>query len=152
VSPAAPTGTRHRIVLVRDWHDHHGAGGCCGNADAIKGLLTDRSQDPADEVCVPGPAERTGAVYRALRTALPDVELTVADSRNWLWLVPSTYRALRRAGRDRAHSMTAAARATTPGAVLVDGTALTLPDDPSPDLVVRAAGTAMGRSGGTLPG
>jgi hypothetical protein len=155
-APPAPHATRHQVVLVREWHDHHGAGGCCGNVDAIRGLVTDRSATDCDVPAgglAAGPGDRTGALYRALRADVPEVDVTIADSRNWLWLVPSTYRAQRRGGAGRTHAATAAARSTTPGAVLVDGTLLALPDGCPPEQVVRAVRTAVAaRDAGDLPG
>ncbi|MFC5380588.1 hypothetical protein [Aquipuribacter nitratireducens] len=135
---------RHQVVLVRTWHDHHGAGGCCGTTDAVGTL------GPPDRATAAAPPaeDATGRRYRALRTALPHVRVEVTDSRNWLYLAPWAYRARRAAGAPAAVAARAAARATTPGGVLVDGELLALdPHAPAEEVVaaVRArTGTLQG--------
>lgn len=146
-------GPRHQVVLVRDWHDHHGAGGCCGSTEAIAGLVAARGDG---EACEPDSgaraADRTGLLYRRLRSRVPHVGLVVVDSRNWLWLVPSTYRALRARGAGRGHAVRAAASATTPGAVLVDGQRLVVGQEEPVDVVVDRVLLELQEPTGTLAG
>ncbi len=106
-----------RIVLVRPWTDAHGGGGCCGG-DARDGVCFDgrvdgQRRDHAD-------AELVGAAFRRLREELPEADVQVVGAGNTAYLIPSSFRAvLRRRGVLAA--VREANRATSPGAVLVDG-------------------------------
>ncbi|MCZ2837108.1 hypothetical protein [Modestobacter sp. VKM Ac-2985] len=82
---------RHRVVLVRGPRAAAGGGGCCSGAtrpfDSGGGH---RHVPPVDDV---------GAVYRALRAALPrDVAVEVVSPTNWVWLVPALLSDGRRRG------------------------------------------------------
>jgi hypothetical protein len=66
-------------------------------------------------------AQQSAAVYRALRDRFPTLDVTVVDARNWAWLGPAVYRDARRSGRGRLTAVREAARATTPGCLVVDG-------------------------------
>lgn len=167
-----PSGTgpapARRVVLVREWHDHRGGGGCCGGSgalDAVRerpdvraertgatGTGSDAGTGP-DESCSVADlaADRTGALYRALRAAEPDVEVVVVDASNWAWLVPTTYRALRRGGSPRVTAVRAATRSTTPGAVLLDGRRLPGTEGQPTDVVVERVRAVLRARPGTLP-
>lgn len=143
------------VVLVREWHDHRGGGGCCGGTAALSGV-GDSNAEPRCDVRAGGDADapaadRTGRLYRELREALPEVGLTVADAGNWAWLVPSTYRAVRASGSTRWVAARAASRSTTPGAVLVDGRLLPGTDGQAPGLVAQRVRAVLEARPGTLP-
>jgi hypothetical protein len=113
------------VVLVRPWTDARAGGGCCSGD--VQGIALDgsavahashrRRDDPA-----PGMEPRDGVaeVYLRLGVALPEVDVQVVDAGNLAYLLPIAFRAARpRLGLLRA--VAAAGRATTAGAVLVDG-------------------------------
>jgi len=108
----------HRVVLVRRWDCSNGGVGCCAPADGAAAL------GPPHEHGVGLPtaqAQRSAAVYRALCERFPGLDVTVVDSGNWAWLGPAVYRDARRSGRGRLAALHEAARATTPGCLVVDG-------------------------------
>ena len=56
--------------------------------------------------------------------AVPDLELTVVDPRNLVWLYPAVWRAARANGAGVFAALRAVARAGAPVAVVVDGNTL----------------------------
>ena len=112
------SGAVHRVVLVRGWD--HGAGGasCCTPADGAAVLGPPHEHGPRLPTAE---AQRSADVYRALRERFPGLDVTVVDSGNWVWLGPAVYRDARRSGRRRLASLREAARATTPGCLVVHG-------------------------------
>lgn len=142
------------VVLVREWHDHRGGGGCCGGTAALAAVRDNGAGcdvGAGSTEAGTAAADRTGRLYREVRDALPEADLTVADAGNWAWLLPSTYRALRASGSTRWVAARAASRSTTPGAVLIDGRLLPGTDGQAPGLVAeRVRAVARGRPG-TLP-
>jgi hypothetical protein len=120
--------------------------GCCGRLGGIGNDLG-REEDFA-----PARAgmEAMGAVYRALRADLPEdeVELTVVDPRNTIWLIPRIVRDARRRGVRGAALWGEVRRGTANGAVVVDGRAVCTGELPPPAEVlarVRAAITGTER-------
>ena len=106
-----------RVVLVRPWTDAHGGSGCC-SGDARDGICFDGRVD--------GPREHDPEVglvaqaYLRLRDELPYVDVQIVSLNNTAFLLPSVFRSVRRRhGVLRALRETN--RATTAGAVLVDG-------------------------------
>lgn len=106
-----------RVVLVRPWTDAHAGSGCC-SGEARDGICFDGRVD--------GPTAHdaeVGAVsqaYLRLRAELPGVDVQVVSLSNTAYLLPSVFSAVRRRhGLLRALRETN--RATTAGAVLVDG-------------------------------
>jgi hypothetical protein len=74
-----------RVVLVRGPRTRTGSGGCCGGdvRPFDDGGGCDIHPPPADD-------DDVGAVYRALRAALPDdVAVEVVSPSNWMWLLPA---------------------------------------------------------------
>ena len=61
-----------------------------------------------------------GEVYRRLRREHPDVDVQVVGSSNTAYLLPSTFRAVRRS-RGVLGALREATRSTTAGSLLVDG-------------------------------
>ncbi len=106
-----------QVVLVRPWSDAHAGSGCCsgdtGDAIALDAPVC-RAPRHSEE------AEAVGRTYRLLRSELPEVDVQIVSVGNTAYLLPSTYRAARRRG-GMLQAMQAANRATTAGAVLVDG-------------------------------
>ena len=110
--------TRTRVVLVRPWTDAHGGTGCCSGEPRDGGVCLDRRVGAGHlhDYDVHVVAE----TYRLLQAELDDVDVQIVGAGNTAYLLPTTYRAVRR----RAGVLTAvrdAARSTTAGAVLVNG-------------------------------
>jgi hypothetical protein len=126
----------HRVVLVREWDAQMSGSGCCGR---LGGVMTDLC-DPETYAHTRRDMEAMGEVYRAVRDAFPDedVEITVADPRNMIWLVPSIWREARRRGMTPAEAWRQANRATANGAVVVDGLVLFSGGIPSPEEALAA--------------
>jgi len=106
-----------QVVLVRPWTDAHGGGGCC-SAPVRGGVVLERPVTPVHE----HDAETLvlAEAYHRLRTELPQVDVQIVSSANTAYLLPSTFRQVRRRAGVLA-ALRDAARATTAGAVLVDG-------------------------------
>jgi hypothetical protein len=110
---------RTQVVLVRPWTDAHGGTGCC-------------SGEPRDGICfdehVGGSHEHdadvhvVAATYRLLREELDDrdVDVQIVGAGNTAYLLPTTFRMVRRSRGLRA-AVRETGRATTAGAVIVDG-------------------------------
>jgi hypothetical protein len=109
----------HRVLLVREWDAQHTGSGCCGKLGGVGTELC----DPSDFSRTRAEMVRVGAVYRALHEAFAedDVELTVVDPRNTVWMIPTVYRDARRRGLARTAALRQVARASANGAVVVDG-------------------------------
>ena len=120
-----------RVVLVRPWTDAHAGGGCC-SGDPRYGVAPEAGVDaptPVDRHRYDdhdhhqGPLEGAalvGEVYRRLRREHPDVDVQVIGSSNTAYLLPSTFRAVRRS-RGVLDALREATRSTTAGSLLVDG-------------------------------
>ena len=125
----------HRVVLVRGWDRSTGGAGCCTPADGAAVLGPPHQHGaglPTAE------AQRSADVYRALCERFPGLDVTVVDSGNWAWLGPAVYRDARRSGRGRLPSLREAARATTPGCLVVDGQVVLDGRSPMPSDAVAA--------------
>lgn len=109
-----------QVVLVRSWTDAHAGGGCC-SADPHHGIVLDRTDGPHRHAD-PG-ATLVGQVYRRLRETYPGLDVQVVSPSNTGFLLPATYRAVRRRAGVLA-ALREAGRSTTAGAVLVDGSRL----------------------------
>ena len=125
-----------RVVLVRDARTAvGGGGGCCSGAvrpfDEGGGACSAADRDVhADEV---------GAVYRALRAALPgDVDVQVVSPSNWLWLLPALYADGRRRGLRGAVLRRSVLAGSAPASLVVDGAVLFSGGLPTPDRAVEA--------------
>lgn len=132
------TAARHHVVLVRAWDQQMSGSGCCGRLGGL-----------SDDICQPGDfapqradMEEMGVVYRQLREDLPDdVDLTVADPRNNIWLVPRLVRYAWARGVRGADLWRQVTRGTSRTAVIVDGKAVAwghLPDAGEISARVRA--------------
>lgn len=116
-----PLDAPRRVVLVRPWTDGRGGGGCCGG-EVRDGVCLDRDRLPG---AAHGHADQPGedlvaATWRLLRERRPEVDVQVVDAGNTAWLLPWSFREVRRRFGTAA-GVRAALRATTAGAVLVDG-------------------------------
>jgi hypothetical protein len=112
------SGVGRRVVLVRGWDRSTGGAGCCPPAYGAAVLSPPHEHGAGPPTAG---AQRSADVYRALRERFPRLDVTVVDSGNWAWLGPAVYRDARRSGRGRLASLREAARATTPGCLVVDG-------------------------------
>jgi len=134
-SEADPAERRtHRVLLVREWDEQMSGSGCCGR---IGGLGSDLCH-PEDFAPVRERMEAMGAVYRALRKAIPGADITVVDTRNWAWLVPAVVRDARRSGLSWPAVARQVVGATTPASVVVDGVVVSSGIVPEPAAAVAA--------------
>ena len=129
---------RHSVLLVRAWDQQMSGSGCCGRLGGLSDDLA-KAGDFAPQRC---DMEEVGVVYRRLRADLPDdVELTVADPRNTIWLVPRLLREGRARGLRGRALWRQVQRGTSRTAVVVDGLAVAwgkLPDAAEISARVRA--------------
>lgn len=122
-----------RVVLVRGPRAAAAAGGGCCSGDV-------RPFDPGGGAhCRAAPADEVGAVYRALRTALPDdVAVEIVSPSNWLWLLPVLIGDGRRRGL-RGPALRRSVRAgLAVSSLVVDGAVLASGGLPSPEEAVAA--------------
>lgn len=131
------SNARHRVLLVRQWDQQMSGSGCCGrlNTETVRSL-TDVGDEPyaharADMV-------KVGAVYNALRERFPEdeVEITVVDPRNTVWLLPAIWRDARRRGLSAAQALQQLNRGTAACVLVCDGVVLT--QDAEPEEAVAA--------------
>lgn len=118
----APGTPPHRVLLVREWDQQVGGSGCCGrlNTSSVEALCDNA---PSPYAGAREDMQRVGAIYRTLRERLDpaEVEVTVVDPRNTVWLLPTIWGDGRRRGlsvRSRLRQMN---RGTAPCAVVCDG-------------------------------
>lgn len=109
--------SEHRAILVREWDQQHTGSGCCGKVGAGNELCD------ADEFARSrAEMERVGAVYEGLYAAFGDeLDLTVVDPRNTMWLLPTIFRDARRRGVSVREALRIMSRATANGALVLDG-------------------------------
>lgn len=140
------TGPRHRVLLVRQWDQQVGGSGCCGRLNSAT----------VESLCETGPSpyaearadmERMGEVYVALRDRLDpeEVEVTVVDPRNTVWLMPAIWRDGRRRGLPLVERLRQMARATAPCTAVCDG--LVVASDEAPDRTVAAVAADLAARG-----
>lgn len=126
----------HRIILVREWDSQTAASGCCGRLGGADNELgdSDTYKHNRDEM------EKMGAVYRALRKDLFDeeVEMTVVDPRNMVWLIPSILKDARRRGFSIRETFKQINRGVSYNAVILDGKVLFSGHVPTPEEAVSA--------------
>ncbi len=126
-----------RVVLVRPWTDGRGGGGCCGgevrDGVCLDGVCLDGEREPGHE----HDPDPVGVAWRLLRARRPDVDVQVVDAGNTAWLLPWSFREVRRRS-GAAAGLRAALRATTAGAVLIDGERVGRLAELGPDGVLAA--------------
>ncbi|MEW6635977.1 MAG: hypothetical protein AB1425_04095 [Actinomycetota bacterium] len=86
--------SRHRVILVREWDAQVTGSGCCGRL----GGQDHEFGDPETFATNRCEMEAMGEVYRALRAEFEDLEITVVDPRNAVWLIPAVVRDARGRG------------------------------------------------------
>ena len=126
----------HRLILVREWDSQVTSSGCCGRLGGEKTELGDTetfSQSRAE-------MEKMGEVYRALRKDLFDeeVEMTVVDPRNMVWLIPAVLRDARKRGFSPRETWKQIQRGVSYNAVILDGKVLFSGRIPKPEEAVSA--------------
>lgn len=125
------------MLLVREWDQQLGGSGCCGrlNTAAVSALCEDAETPYAHSRA---DMERVGLVYEALRDRFDaeDVEVTVVDPRNTVWLLPAIWRGARRRGLSALSSLRELGRGTAPCTVVCDG--LVLASDATPEQALAA--------------
>jgi hypothetical protein len=124
----------HQAILVREQDSQHSGSGCCGRlgeGHTELGAAADFSHSRAR-------MEQVGEIYRALADAAPDLDLVVADPRNFVWLYPAVWQAARANGLGVGKTLRSMARAGAPVAVVVDGETLFSGRLPQTATVVQA--------------
>lgn len=157
MSPARPDEATPspRVVLVRPWVDGHGGGGCCGG-EVRDGICLDGLRHPHVATAATTRAvDAVGEVWRALREAVPEVDVQVVDAGN-PWLTAHVLGVVRRREGWWA-GLRAAARSSTAGSVLLDGRPVGDLEELGPAGVVAAVLAALPdavptAAPGTLPG
>lgn len=114
--------SEHRIILVREWDSQVTGSGCCGRLGGQNHELGDPQTFAANR----REMEAMGAVYRALREELADedVEITVVDPRNAIWLIPAVLRDAWSNGLSSREIWRQVNRAVSYNAVIFDGRTL----------------------------
>lgn len=127
---------QHRIILVREWDSQVTGSGCCGRLGGQNHELGDTETFAANR----REMEAMGAVYRALREELADedVEITVVDPRNAVWLIPAVLGDARRRGLSTREVWDQVRRAVSYNAVVFDGRTLFHGRVPDPEEAVAA--------------
>lgn len=138
---AGDTQQRHRVLLVREWDVQTSGSGCCGRLGSeTVGSLTGRIAPEEPYARNRAEMERFGAAYRALRDRYreDELDLTVVDPRNAIWLVPAIWRDARRRGLSPREALHQVFRGTATRAVICDGLVLTAGEAPDSGEVVAA--------------
>lgn len=128
----------HRILLVREIDAQVSASGCCGRIggkDSEIGGGRDYAHNRVE-------MESMGEVYRALKKSLfdEDVEISVVDPRNAIWLIPAIISDARHRGRRLSVSETLGSmkRGVSYNSIILDGKVLFSGRIPAPRAVVEA--------------
>jgi hypothetical protein len=126
-----------QVVLVRGARSAAGGGsGCCsGDVRPFDEGGTHLHQPRADEV---------GEVYRALRAALPDVDVEVVSPSNWLWLLPTLIAGGRRRGLRGSELRRSVRSGMAVSSIVVDGAVVSSGRLPDPDRAVAAVRAELG--------
>ncbi|MGY2084367.1 hypothetical protein [Blastococcus sp. SYSU DS0539] len=131
-----------RVVLVRGTRTAGGASAGCCSADV-------RPFDEGGSHRHAAPDDAVGAVYRALRAALPTgVAVEVVSPSNWLWLVPALVTDGRRRGLRGAALRRSVRAGMAVESLIVDGAVLASGRLPAPAAAVAAVESelALGRA------
>jgi hypothetical protein len=135
----------HRVLLVRQWDQQIGGSGCCGRlSSAAVESLQSTAEDPY--ACAREDMELIGRVYTALREEFrhDELDVTVVDPRNTVWLLPAIWRDGARRGLSVLSRLRQMSRATAPCTVVCDG--LVVASDPTPAGAVSAVKADLARS------
>lgn len=132
----------HRILLVRELDAQVSASGCCGRIggkDSEIGGGEDYAHNRVE-------MESMGEVYRALKKALfdEDVEITVVDPRNAMWLLPTIIRDARRNGLSVGETMRSVKNGISYNSVILDGKVLFSGRVPTAEAAVDAIRKELG--------
>jgi hypothetical protein len=128
---------RHRVLLVREWDAQVTGSGCCGKLGGINNELGDRDTFTANRRQM----EKMGEVYRALRAELidEDVEISIVDPRNMVWLIPAIVRDARgKRGLSAGKTLDQVRRGVSYNSVIFDGKVLFYGTVPGPREAVAA--------------
>lgn len=132
---------RHRVVLVREWDAQTSSSGCCGRLGGVHNELGE-----ADTYAhVRSDMEAMGAVYRAIRAEWPadEVEVSVVDPRNMVWLLPAIWRDGRRRGLSPAEAWREIRHGIAQNAIVVDGKVVLAGTAPHPAEALAAVRAGM---------
>jgi hypothetical protein len=134
------------VFLVREWDWQKTGSSCCGTigGEGHPFSAATEYRHCREEM------ERSGLVYEALRETFEDLDVTVVDPRNTMWLLPAVYRDARRRGLGRAESLRQMARSTANGALVMDGRVLF--DGRVPPSPAEAVAAVRAELSGAAPG
>lgn len=132
----------HRILLVREWDAQTAASGCCGRLGSAHSELGEAVSYAHNR----REMERMGEVYRALKGELFDeeVEISVVDPRNQVWLIPNVLKDARKSGMGFGDAIAQLRRGISYNSVILDGKTLFHGYVPSPEEAVAAVREELG--------
>lgn len=138
-------GMNHHVILVREWDAQMTGSGCCGKLGGEHNELGDGSAFAENRRQM----EKMGEVYRALRRELfdEDLEVTVVDPRNMLWLIPAILRDARRQGLPPGKSVAQLRRGVSYNSVIMNGKVLFSGTVPQPEEAVAAVRAELEMAG-----
>jgi hypothetical protein len=122
----------HRVLLVREWDQQTTGSGCCGRLEGGDSEIAGAS----DFGHCRQDMEAMGAVYRALRKELPQLDVQIVDPRNLTFLLPGMLKDARRGGASWRESFRELRRGCGQGAIVVDGRVVSSGIIPSADAAV----------------
>lgn len=133
---------RHRILLVREWDSQTAASGCCGRLGSTHSELGEAASYAHNR----REMERMGEVYRALKEELFDeeVEISVVDPRNQVWLIPNVLKDARKSGMGLSDAIAQLRRGVSYNSVILDGKTLFHGYVPPPEEAVHAVREELG--------
>jgi hypothetical protein len=126
------SGAPHRVLLVREWDQQTTGSGCCGRLEGGDSEIAGAS----DFGHCRQDMEAMGAVYRALRKELPQLDVQIVDPRNLTFLLPGMLKDARRGGASWRESFRELRRGCGQGAIVVDGRVVSSGIIPSADAAV----------------
>jgi hypothetical protein len=131
----------HRILLVREWDAQTAASGCCGRLGGINHELGEEHT----YAHVRSHMQAMGAVYRAIRAEWPadEVEISVVDPRNMIWLVPAIWRDARNRGMAPGAVWRQIRQGVAQNAIVVDGRVVLTGTVPHPEEALAAVRAAL---------
>lgn len=134
----------HRILLVREWDSQTAASGCCGRLGGEGSELGEAASESYAHNR--REMERMGEVYRALKEELFDeeVEISVVDPRNQVWLIPNVLKDARKSGMGFSDAIAQLRRGVSYNSVILDGKTLFHGYVPSPEEAVHAVREELG--------
>lgn len=135
---------KHHVILVREWDAQMAASGCCGRL----GGMHDELGEAGTFMHNRREMEAMGAVYRRLRAEFghEDLDLTVVDPRNTMWLISALLLEAWRRGISVADAWHGIRDGVAYNAIIANGRVLYSGRVPAPDEALGAVKAELGRA------